>query len=683
MKFQRVSTCLVLLIGISFAAATVSAEPEADLPNWVSPVNASEGSCYRKTYLSRKTCATGYGSDGIATCWAQCPLNYPVECGMECIPQSADCTSQMLHKVTSVGTVALNAATAGVFGELLKVSKTILLGVKCGQKLYSATTSLDKYVDELQANGTETKQILSLVNQSDLVVNQLPTAVCTCLGLPVSEDTLKLNAEVVGIVNQIVMEVVVNGASVLDPRNFLAFMKDLGVDDSVQDLDPDSLAQLEDVLSSGATCGAKLQAITDKVTQFVVSIKQKDPSSSVSTIRQALSISGLLLTDLPTVTNNCVRNMTEDGFTTRDSLRSIMGTITDGLVNGAADDNGNPTSVTDYLGSVAKMGLDVIGILDPTGIADMLSTFIQPICGPTAFVGEIDDGSLKDALALSAEGDAFKGSYGSWKRVGDGVVNITFKSFDSEDVTVVIHSGGDTIAKIKVASGETVSWNSTVKELQDKTLYFDRWRPGRFRVPTSAGGSLVMWVPRSSTGGNIQLFVKINGDDADDTSKSNSSDASTKQDDGSSKGEHSSNSASTSSNHDRASTSNASASDSSAKQGDGSIKDSGGSNAKQSSSTSGEGSGGDIIVTPAPTTPDSANQVDQGSLPEQNSGSTGSTGVDATTAPSTPNVDIATPAPTIVFNEDATPAPTAPESATSNPTQSEPATTSIPALCER
>ncbi|KAJ8566139.1 hypothetical protein ON010_g6987 [Phytophthora cinnamomi] len=650
MKFRRVSTCLALLLAVSFTIATVS----ADLPNWVSPVNASKDGCYRKTYLSRKTCAAGYESDGVATCWALCPLNYPVECGMECIPQSADCATQMLKKVSSVGTVALNAATAGIFGELVKASKAITLGVKCGQKLFTATSSLKSYVDELQANGTEAKQLLTLVNQSDLVVNQLPAAVSTCLGLPVSEETLKLNAQVAGIVNQIVTEVVANGASLLHPQNFLAYMSDLGVDDSIKDMDGDSVAQLQDVLTSGVNCGSKLQQITDKVTKFVVAVKENDPSSSISAIRQALSVSELLVSDIPTVTNNCVRNVTGDAYSMRDSLRSIMSTIVDGIVDNAEDKNGKATSTADYLVSVAKMGLDVIGILDPTGIAGMLSAFTQSICGPTSFMGEIDDGSLEDALALTTEGDAFKGSHGSWKRVGDGAVNITFKSVDSEDVTVVIHSGGDTVAKVKVRSGETVSWSSAVKELQDKTLYFDRWRAGRFGIPNSAGGSLVLWVPHSSTGGNIQLFVKINGDD-DDSSKSAGSDDSAVQ-----VGDVSGNGSGDYAGGVQVgdTSEEGSGSDSTAVQ----VGDS-------SESESGSGSsvdGSNANVTPAPTTPDNASQVDQGPPVDR---SNGSDEVDATPAPTTPNVEIATPAPTTFNHKNATPAPNNPKQAT-------------PALCE-
>ncbi|KAG6952174.1 hypothetical protein JG688_00013391 [Phytophthora aleatoria] len=586
-----------------------SAESNVDLPNWVSPVNASESACYRKTYLSTKTCATGYESDHIATCWAQCPLNYPVECGMECIPQSADCASEVLTKVKSVATVALNAATAGVFGELLKASEAIQLGVKCGQKLFTATSSLVSYVDELQANETQSQQLLSLVNQSDLVINELPAAVCTCLGIPVNTDNLEMRAEVANVVKQLVTTAIEDGTSLLNPSNFLAFIKDLGVDDSVQDLDKDSLAQLQDVLTSGATCGTKLQAIINKVTQFVVDATSGNPGTTVSAIRQALSVSELFLSDIPAVTNNCVRNLTDEAFSTRDSLRTVMSTITDGLVDGSVNDDGKSLSTVDYLAKVADMGLDVIAIFDPTGIADMMSTFIQPICGPTAFMGEIDDGSLDDALALTTEGYVFKGSYGTWKKAGDGSVTIIFESFDSKDVTVYIHSGGDTVAKVKVGSGETVTWNSTVKELQDKTLYLDRWRAGLLGVPVSGGGSLLMWVPHSSEGGKIVLHVKIHNEEDDDSSANGSGEAGVEQKDGS------------------------------------------------------KGGSGTESLTPVPTTANDEDQIDQSPLSSSGSG-------DDISFPPTPTAtvdDNATPAPTTLVDGSVTPSPTTPDSA--DPTQ--------------
>lgn len=102
---------------------------------------------------------------------------------------------------------------------------------------------------------------------------------------------------------------------------------------------------------------------------------------------------------------------------------------------------------------VANMGLVVLSTIDPTGIAYMASQFVQPICGPTAYVGEIDDGTLFDALGLSTVDEAFAGSYGSYTHAGDGVVRLIFESVDTKDVTVVVHSGGDGYTKVDVGSG--------------------------------------------------------------------------------------------------------------------------------------------------------------------------------------------------------------------------------------
>lgn len=90
------------------------------------------------------------------------------------------------------------------------------------------------------------------------------------------------------------------------------------------------------------------------------------------------------------------------------------------------------------------------------------------------------------------------------------MVNIIFKSIDTKDVTVLIHSGGDKIAEVDVNAGKTVAWNSTVAKLQDNVLYLDRWRPNIIGLKGSGGGSLKLWVPRSSKGGHLTMHVMIN-----------------------------------------------------------------------------------------------------------------------------------------------------------------------------
>ncbi|KAE8900828.1 hypothetical protein PF003_g15004 [Phytophthora fragariae] len=480
-KVTNASVSTVSGTAVLEATASGSSTLDADttstttslLPNWVGTVDPSDNACYRQTYISR-TCSTGYAYDKIATCWAQCPMNYP-----------------------------LNTASAAV-----------QQGVKCGQKLFTVVKNIVNYAEKLQTqfpNGTE-EQIISLLNNSDIVIKDLPTAVSVCLGLDVPTDYLNLASEVVGVVKKVLTQAVEKGSSLLSVDTFMSFTSAVGAGTSVEALDEDDTSTLEKLISEGETCGTELQSIITKVTQAVADIKSADATSPASAIRLALSDTALFLTEIPTVTNNCIRNITStsDAYTVRDKIRKALSVITDNLIDSSDDGKGNALSKAEYILKVADMGLDVIAMFDPTGIAKPLEEFIQPVCGPTSFIGEIDDGSLTDALALVADGNAFAGSYGTWTHTGDGAVNIVFENTDTKDVTVEIHSAGETIDSVKVKRGKTVPWNSTVSVLQDKTMYFDRWRPGLLGLPGSGGGSLVMWVPRSSEGGHIDLVAKIN-----------------------------------------------------------------------------------------------------------------------------------------------------------------------------
>ncbi|EGZ22419.1 hypothetical protein PHYSODRAFT_330218 [Phytophthora sojae] len=88
-------------------------------------------------------------------------------------------------------------------------------------------------------------------------------------------------------------------------------------------------------------------------------------------------------------------------------------------------------------------------MIDPTDIATLLSEYLQTVCGPTQFMGEIDDGNEDATLGLNTLQRAFRGSSSSWARKGDGAVIINFSSSDTKDVTVNIMSGGDKIDEVE------------------------------------------------------------------------------------------------------------------------------------------------------------------------------------------------------------------------------------------
>ncbi|KAF4316070.1 hypothetical protein JM18_008796 [Phytophthora kernoviae] len=224
----------------------------------------------------------------------------------------------------------------------------------------------------------------------------------------------------------------------------------------------------------------------------------------------------VVLIDIPVAVCVCLGMPVPKGAEFADTVLTIVeGIVKQAITNGdeilsTGKNVLNLLTGNEYMLEVANMGLVVLSTIDPTGIAYMASQFVQPICGPTAFLGEIDDGTLHDALGLTTVDEAFEGSYGWWTKEGDGVVRLIFESTDTEDVTVVIHSGGNDYTEVDVAAGDTVIWDATIPELQDKQMYLDRWRPGLLGLPGSGGGSLLLWIPRSSKGGHITMHVRIN-----------------------------------------------------------------------------------------------------------------------------------------------------------------------------
>ncbi|TMW69099.1 hypothetical protein Poli38472_001255 [Pythium oligandrum] len=498
-----------------FAPNAADADSTVTLPHWVGPAVGKpiDTACYRKTYLT-KQCPPGYNFDKIATCWAQCPIEYPVECGMECIPQNQDCTKEILSKVGSVVNVALNVATSGVFGELAKAGKGVQQGVKCGQQLFNAANKVVSYIDEVEKSkanvDTTQDQLLYLLSKSDLAVVDLPIAVATCIGVPVPAN-LDQAKDIVDMVKGLLQQIIgkkASGENVLDANTFVALAGNTTAGSSVSDLTPEDEEYLKKLVASGVTCGSKIKDVIDRIVLAVQDLKKQDAKSAVDVVRFAVMNSDLILKDLPDAANSCLGENAPEGFQSRDDIIKTVHVIVDRIVD-ASSQNGNPISVEDYAFTITNMGLDAISLFDPTGIAAMAKEFVQPICGPTVFIGEIDDGPADKALGLKTVEKAFRNSTGEWKKQGDGLVKITFQSVDDQDVSVNIMSGGQKVTEVKVGKGKTVEWSHALSDLQGKTMYLDRWRPGFLGIPGTGGGSLLTWVPADADG-SLTLNVKIN-----------------------------------------------------------------------------------------------------------------------------------------------------------------------------
>ncbi|ETK80283.1 hypothetical protein F441_14231 [Phytophthora nicotianae CJ01A1] len=485
--------------------------------NWVGSAHGAgvDTACYRETHIA-KVCPLGFEYK-LGTCWAECPLEYPVECGMQCIRQNDDCTLEMLSKFSSVAQAALSVATFGAYGTFSKMAKGVQIAFRCGKEIANLVKALTKYVRTVQVKDpqTTTEELTTILYQTDNVVFDLPITIMSCLGIKVSAE-LKFTDRVTNTVELFVKEVVTHQGSITSGwETFKSFMRNISLDDALDSLDDTDITSLQSALASNSTCGDDMKHLTDRVWMTVAYLRKENPSITEDEIRVILSKSNLMHHEIPLATNNCMKQFIEESdetiaYSTRDTLRKTFGGIVDDLIRSGTSDNGTYLTAEEYAYTISDKVLILAAVWDPSNVATAVSEFFQSICGPTEFIGEVDDGSASDALGLRTVGKAFNNSAGTWTKKGDGAVTVVFHSEDTEDVTVNVMSGGNQIDQVKVKAGTNVSWASNITVLGGKTLYLDRWRDGFLGIPGTGGGSLLLWVPRSDQGGKLKLTSKLN-----------------------------------------------------------------------------------------------------------------------------------------------------------------------------
>ncbi|KUF80244.1 hypothetical protein AM587_10013280 [Phytophthora nicotianae] len=490
---------------------------ESTYVNWVGTAldTSKTTACYREAHIA-KTCPVGFNAK-LGTCWAQCPYSFPVQCGMECIRQNDDCALEVVTKVSALAQTVLSLITYDVFGKLSKLARAVQVVIKCAKYTMGLIKALAKYVRNIMVTDPQTPQdkLLAMLYQTDNVVVDIPIAVSYCVGRSAS-DEIKFVDSVLMTAEYVLKEVVANGAAILSSwEKFTGFMKNITLGDSFDSLSSKDIKSLKSALKSNSTCGYDMKRVLDRTWMTVVEFRKRNPDISEDDIRVAISKSNLVLNDIPTATNNCMGDLIAESdeataFATRDTLRKTFGGIVDDLIKSGTSNNGSYLKAEEYAFNIADKAFSFWAIWDPWSATGAISEYFQPICGPTEYIGEIDDGDAAKALGLSIVQRAFNNSEGMWKKSGDGSVTIKFESVDTEDVTVNIKSGGRKIDEVDVPAGKTVTWRSNVTMLGGKTLYLDRWRPGFLGLPGTGGGSLLLWIPRSSQGGSLQLTAMLN-----------------------------------------------------------------------------------------------------------------------------------------------------------------------------
>ncbi|KAG3120737.1 hypothetical protein PI124_g1443 [Phytophthora idaei] len=485
--------------------------------NWVgnSSHYYSSRACWRKAHIA-KTCPLGFDSK-LGMCWTQCPYLYPVECGLECIRQNDGCGLEVFYKVAVVVQNAISLSAWSIYGDMTKWAKSIQVAVKCIKYMISITKSLVRYIRYIKIHDPDTsqEQLLAILYQIDNVIIDIPVTISYCIGSKVSDD-VKFADMVLTTAEYALKEIIYSGDIILSSwSSFTKFMKKIALGESVSSLKGTDITSLKSALKSNTTCGYDLKRLLDRTWMTVAELRSLNPDISEDDIRVIMSQSNLMLNDIPIATNNCMNELLEQSdestaYDTRETLRKTFVAIADDLISAGTSNNGTFLNFGEYAFKIADRAIAFWSIWDPFYISSVISEFVQPICGPTQLIGEIDDGNVKKALGLSIVQGAFNNSDGTWKKVGDGTVTITFKSVDTEDVRVNIKSGGDKVAEVPVPAGKTVVWKSNVTALGGKTLYLDRWRPGFLGLPGTGGGSLLLWIPRSTHGGSLELTAMLN-----------------------------------------------------------------------------------------------------------------------------------------------------------------------------
>ncbi|CAH0474144.1 unnamed protein product [Peronospora belbahrii] len=500
--------------------STVASNFKPKFRNWVGPWSqAASSACYREAHIMN-VCPSNYDrNDFTNTCWTECPMDYPVECGMQCVPQNNDCFREDIAKISAVAMSTLSMATFGVFGELAKLGKKVGWAVRCANMLMTATRAIVRFTRNQMLLDPQTSQekLLLLLYQTNWVVADLPATIYACRGKTIP-PSLQMARGLMPTVQYILLLVLAFDDDIISGwEHFKAFMNKANFTEAASKITEGEISSLETAMKQNSTCSDDLRSATNLVWMTISEYREKSPGISEAEIRLKISQSDLMLYDIPMVTNNCMSQMIAESteataYKTREILRKTFGVIVNDLIKHGTSDNGTSLAMKSsaYLWADTALNLASVTGLEPTDLSTLFAEFLQTICGPTQFMGEIDDGTDAATLGLNALKKAFKNSTISWTRKGDGVVIVNLTSKDTEDVTVNIMSGGDKVDEVDVKAGGTAQWKSTVKALGGKTLYMDRWRPSFLGIPSRGSGSLVLWVPIARDGGHLEIEAQLN-----------------------------------------------------------------------------------------------------------------------------------------------------------------------------
>ncbi|KAF4034018.1 hypothetical protein GN244_ATG14048 [Phytophthora infestans] len=105
---------------------------------------SKDTACYREAHFM-DVCPSNYDRNEVTnTCWTECPMDYPVECGMECIRQNDDCGIEVARKYLP-WPLPSSSATFGVFGALEMMVK-VWWAARCTNSMLLVMRGIFRYI---------------------------------------------------------------------------------------------------------------------------------------------------------------------------------------------------------------------------------------------------------------------------------------------------------------------------------------------------------------------------------------------------------------------------------------------------------------------------------------------------------------------------------------------------------
>ncbi|KAG4221541.1 hypothetical protein PC116_g29983, partial [Phytophthora cactorum] len=321
---------------IEFATpATAKSTVVSTYRNWVGTWSMSQDTaCYLEAHFM-DVCPSNYDRNEFTnTCWTECPMDYPVECGMECIRQNDDCGIEVASKVSAVAITIVRSASFGVFGALEMLGQKVWWAARCTNATLLVMRGILRYIRTMKAEDPQAtdRKLVVLLFQTSTVVTDLPIAIAVCTRKPVSPN-LRQSQHVLSTAQWMLMQALAHDDSIISSwQRFRAFLEGANFTEATEKITEGEIASLETAMKQDSSCGGDLKFLIDRVWLTMNEYREDNPAITDDEIRLKISDSDLVLYDVPIVTNNCMQQMISESslataYKTREVLRKTFGVI--------------------------------------------------------------------------------------------------------------------------------------------------------------------------------------------------------------------------------------------------------------------------------------------------------------------------------------------------------------------